>query len=271
MPELPEVETTRRGLEPHLANRTVGRVIIRNPALRWKIPAHLPEKLTGQRRQSIQRRGKYLLFHFANGWLIAHLGMSGSLRIIDAEEPPGAYDHFEMVLDNGKAMRLRDPRRFGAILWTEGNPANHELIQNLGIEPLSDEFNGRWLYDNTRSRNSAIKQVLMDSHLVVGVGNIYANEALFHAGINPKTRASRLGLERCSRLATVIKETLQRAIEAGGSSLRDFVGSDGNPGYFQQQYAVYGRQDEPCRKCGKKVRQIRQGQRSTFYCPICQK
>lgn len=273
MPELPEVETTRRGLAPHVLDQTIRAVTVRNPALRWPVPAQLAKILPGGRIQRIERRAKYLLLRIEGkkpGWLILHLGMSGSLRIVSASEPPGAHDHFDLALNNGRAMRLRDPRRFGAVLWTENDVLAHPLLAQLGPEPLSDAFSGEYLYAETRSRSAAIKLALMDAHLVVGVGNIYASEALFEAGINPKLPARRLGRERLARLAETVKDTLARAIQAGGSTLRDFVGATGEPGYFQQQYFVYGRTGEPCRRCGQPVRQIRQGQRSTFYCPRCQ-
>ncbi len=274
MPELPEVETTRRGLAPHVAGQTIRAVIVRNPALRWPIPAQLPATLSGATIAGIDRRGKYLLLRIearTPGWLILHLGMSGSLRIVPADSAPGPYDHFELALADGRALRLRDPRRFGAVLWVGGNAARHPLLDHLGVEPLSEAFTGDFLYAHTRRRSAAIKPVLMDAHLVVGVGNIYANEALFEAGINPRLPARRLGRERCARLVAAVRHTLRRAIRAGGSSLRDFVGADGEPGYFQQQYFVYGRTGEACRTCGGPIRQIRQGQRSTFYCPRCQR
>lgn len=270
MPELPEVETTCRGLAPHLTGRSITQAVIRNGQLRWEIPPHLARDLPGQQILGLSRRGKYLLFRCTKGWLILHLGMSGSLRILPRDTPPERHDHFDLILDNETLMRLRDPRRFGAVLWVEKDVPDHPLLAELGVEPLTDDFNGEWLHLKTRTRSASIKQVLMDSHLVVGVGNIYANEALFRAGINPKTAANRISLARYARLVAEIKETLRLAIAAGGSSLRDFVGAEGNPGYFQQQYLVYGRTGQPCRKCGTAIRQLRQGQRSTFYCPKCQ-
>jgi formamidopyrimidine-DNA glycosylase len=270
MPELPEVETTRAGLTPHLTGKQIKRAIVRHRGLRWPIPARLEQRLAGQKILGVSRRAKYLLIQCDQGWLILHLGMSGSLRIVPAGTPAEKHDHFDLVLTDGNAMRLRDPRRFGAVLWTDSDPLQHELLRDLGVEPLAPEFDGAWLYHHTRGRQAAIKQTLMDSHLVVGVGNIYANEALFRARINPKTGAGRLSLVRCQALAQAIKETLREAISAGGSSLRDFVGTAGNPGYFQQHYGVYGRAGQPCPRCGETVRQIRQGQRSTFYCPRCQ-
>jgi len=271
MPELPEVETTRRGLAPHLEGQVIQAVVIRHPMLRWPVPKQLKTLLPGKRIRHIQRRGKYLLFDTEAGWLIVHLGMSGSLRVVPAATPPDKHDHFDLVLRSGQAMRLRDPRRFGAVLWAGENVIQHKLLAVLGMEPLTDDFTAEKLYQATRSRSAAIKLVLMDSHLVVGVGNIYANEALFAAGINPKTPAQRLSLVRLQRLVTAVNEILARAIRAGGSSLRDFVKTDGEPGYFQQEYAVYGRTDAPCLRCGRPIKQIRQGQRSTFYCAACQR
>ena len=270
MPELPEVETTRRGLAPHLTGKRIARAVIRNGNLRWEIPPTLVSLLPGQEIRSLSRRGKYLLLHCDKGWLILHLGMSGSLRVLPSNTPPEKHDHFDLVMDNGTLMRLRDPRRFGAVLWIENDVLHHPLLAKLGVEPLTDDLSATWLYQQTRTRSASIKQVLMDSHLVVGIGNIYANEALFRARISPKTAANRISLARYATLVAAIKETLDLAIAAGGSSLRDFVGAEGNPGYFQQHYLVYGRAGEKCRKCGENIRQIRQGQRSTFYCPQCQ-
>ncbi len=270
MPELPEVETTRRGLAPHLEGQTIQAVVIRHPSLRWPVPQQLKTLLRGQRIRHIQRRAKYLLFDTEVGWLIVHLGMSGSLRVLPANTPPGKHDHFDLVLSNGMAMRLCDPRRFGAVLWAGDDPGAHPLLATLGMEPMTAEFTAEKFFQATRTRAAAIKQVLMDGHLLVGVGNIYASEALFAAGINPKTQARRLSLARVQRLHDAVNATLQRALRAGGSTLRDFVKTDGEPGYFQLESAVYGRAGEACRRCGATIRQIRQGQRSTFYCPGCQ-
>lgn len=271
MPELPEVETTRRGIAPHLVGQHISKVVIRHHGLRWPVPKTLTKILPGQKIQAVTRRAKYLLVACDSGWLILHLGMSGSLRVLPQDTPPEKHDHFDLVLDSGELLRLRDPRRFGAVLWTETDPERHPLLENLGVEPLAPDFTGQWLHERSRGRNTAIKLFLMDSKIVVGVGNIYASEALFRAGIRPQTAAGRISRPRYERLAEVIKETLQDAIAAGGSSLRDFVNSQGKPGYFQQQYFVYGRTDEPCRRCNTPIRQIRQGQRSTFFCPGCQK
>ena len=271
MPELPEVETTRRGLLPHVLGVTIINVIVRNPKLRWPVPDDLACLVQQQTIQALSRRGKYLLMTLANGTILVHLGMSGSLRILDSTTPAGVHDHIDIVLQNGQCIRLRDPRRFGAVLWAEGDALRHTLLTNLGVEPLTDDFNGNYLYVKSRGRSSAIKSFIMDSHHVVGVGNIYANEALFHAGIHPELAAGKVSRARYMRLAQSIRDTLEKAIVAGGSTLRDFVGSDGAAGYFQQQYFVYGRTDLTCRGCGLLIRHLRQNQRSTFYCAHCQK
>ena len=276
MPELPEVEITRRGLAAHLVGLTVADVVIRNAKLRWPIPKNLPKLLRGRIILSLKRRGKYLLMDCGNGTLILHLGMSGSLRILPASAAPEKHDHFDLILGNGTLMRLRDPRRFGAVLWHSGDVHTHPLLAALGPEPLPDKFgndgfDAQYLYQATRGRSIAIKQLIMDSHVVVGVGNIYANEALFRAGIKPQLAAGKLSLPRCAKLVAEIRATLNEAIRHGGSTLRDFVDTAGQPGYFQQHYWVYGRGGEPCRKCGAPIKQIRQGQRSSFYCGSCQK
>jgi len=271
MPELPEVETTLRGLVPHLLKRRVADVVIRHPQLRWPIPKDLPRLLRGKTIRSLRRRAKYLLLEFDHGTLILHLGMSGSLRILPAKTPAEKHDHFDLVLDGGQLMRLRDPRRFGAVLWHEGDVMQHPLLAALGPEPLEKNFDAAYLYLATRKRSAAIKLVLMDNHVVVGVGNIYANEALFRAGIRPQLAANKLSRERCAKLVRSIQEILRAAIKLGGSTLRDFVNSSGEPGYFQQHYFVYGRSGEPCRQCGATIKQIKQGQRSSFYCPHCQR
>lgn len=271
MPELPEVEITRRGLEPHLVGRRICAVVIRNGRLRLPVPAGLAEFLPGQTVHTVARRGKYLLFECDNGWLIMHLGMSGSLRVVPAETLPEKHDHLDLALENSLCMRLRDPRRFGLILWSSDNPLHHPLLAKLGAEPLTAEFSGELLYRASRRRGIAVKQFLMDGKAVVGVGNIYANEALFHAGLHPQTACGRIGGARYEKLAAAIKETLNAAIAAGGSSLRDFCDSAGNPGYFQQQYFAYGRAGLPCRICGTTIASVRQGQRSTYYCRQCQR
>ena len=271
MPELPEVETTLRGLEPHLAGQCIAGAVIRNPHLRWPIPAKLPAILHNQTIHALHRRAKYLLIECDSGTLILHLGMSGSLRILPADTAAEKHDHFDLLLANGLMMRLRDPRRFGAVLWHAGDVSRHPLLAQLGPEPLQENFDADHLHRATRKRSAAIKLVIMDNHVVVGVGNIYANEALFRAGIRPQLAAGKLSLARCTRLVQTIQETLTEAIAQGGSSLRNFVDSNGNPGYFQQHHWVYGHAGEPCRTCGTSIKQLRLGQRSSFYCPSCQK
>ncbi|MBC7502039.1 MAG: bifunctional DNA-formamidopyrimidine glycosylase/DNA-(apurinic or apyrimidinic site) lyase [Herminiimonas sp.] len=273
MPELPEVEVTRRGVAPHLQGQTVTAVTMRHAGLRWPFPADLAEKLTGQVILGTGRRGKYLLIHFDHGTLIVHLGMSGHLRILPLATPAQKHDHFDLVVGQ-QVMRLTDPRRFGAVLWhglQDGAVDAHLLLRGLGVEPLEDTFTAQLLYQQTRARTAPIKQVLLAGDIVVGVGNIYASESLFRAGINPKTQAGRISLARYQKLAQAIRETLTEAIAKGGSTLRDFMGADGQSGYFQQSYFVYDRGGEPCRLCGAPIRQIKQGQRSTFYCVNCQK
>jgi formamidopyrimidine-DNA glycosylase len=271
MPELPEVETTRRGLLP-LENQRVSSVVVRNASLRWPVTPRLSTTLSGQHFLRLERRAKYLLARCEHGTLLMHLGMSGRLCLLHQAEPAGKHDHVDINFVSGQVLRLRDPRRFGAVLWIEGDdPLQHPLLASLGVEPLESAFDGAYLYSETRSRSAPIKTVIMDAHLVVGVGNIYASESLFRARINPKTPANRVGLARYRKLATEIKATLVAAIEAGGSSLRDFFGADGNSGYFQQEYFVYGRTGQPCKVCGTVISTIRQGQRSTFFCPHCQK
>jgi len=271
MPELPEVEITRRGLAAHIIGMTIEDAVIRNAGLRWPIPKNLPKLLRGRTILSLKRRAKYLLMDCGNGILILHLGMSGSLRILPAGTPAEKHDHFDLMLGNGMLLRLRDPRRFGAVLWHDGEAQTHPLLAGLGPEPLEKNFNARHLFTTTRKRRVSIKQCLMNNRVVVGVGNIYANEALFRAGIRPQLAAGKLSLLRCAKLVEEIRATLIEAIGKGGSTLRDFVGTSGQPGYFQQHCWVYGRGGEPCRRCGSPIRQIRQGQRSSFYCVNCQK
>jgi formamidopyrimidine-DNA glycosylase len=274
MPELPEVEITCRGIEPYLAGKIITGVRVSERRLRWPIPRNLAARVTGRRIVRVARRGKYILIDCSTndnpGWLILHLGMSGSLRIMDAGTAAQPHEHFDLLLGK-RLLRLRDPRRFGAVLWQTGAVARHPLLADLGAEPLDDAFTGKHLHAATRARKAAVKLVLMNASIVVGVGNIYANESLFHARINPRASARRLSLARYEALAAAIKSTLKQALAAGGSSLRDFVHSDGSSGYFQEQYWVYGRAGLPCRRCGTPIRQLRQGQRSTFYCPTCQK
>jgi formamidopyrimidine-DNA glycosylase len=271
MPELPEVETILQGLKPHLEDKQIVGLEVRNGALRWPIPRHLDQSLNGQRINGLSRRAKYLLFQLAHGHLIVHLGMSGSLRLVSHPEAPNKHDHYDLMLDDGNRLRFHDPRRFGALLWVQEEVMHHPLLKHLGIEPLAPEFNGNELYRLCRNRRVSIKNLLMNSRIVAGIGNIYANEALFRAGIHPKTAARRLSCPRCGFLVQAIKKVLQEAIRAGGSTLRDFVNATGEPGYFQIRYRVYGRAGLPCPRCKHPVRVIRQGQRSTFYCPHCQK
>ncbi|SBT07810.1 Formamidopyrimidine-DNA glycosylase [Candidatus Accumulibacter aalborgensis] len=275
MPELPEVEVSRQGLIPHLSGQRILGAVVRTPKLRQDIPRGLAARITGLRVDAIRRRGKYLLLDCESaaggGWLLLHLGMSGSLRLVLPATPAQKHDHVDLVFAQ-TVLRLRDPRRFGALLWHEGGQVeSHPMLAALGIEPLSDGFDGDWLYAATRRRRVAIKPLLMDGRLVVGVGNIYAAESLFHAGISPLRAAGRIGRERCRVLAAAIRSTLEAAIAAGGSSVRDYVHSDGGAGCFQLSCTVYDRQGEPCPTCGELIRVIRQAGRSTFYCPRCQR
>ena len=270
MPELPEVETTRRGIEPQILGNTLTRLIVRNANLRWPVPRQLNKVLAGMKVESLARRGKYLLLGFSAGSVIIHLGMSGSLRVVDCDSTRNKHDHVEFVFHNGKCLRLRDPRRFGAVLYTTGDPLQHKLLVNLGPEPLQRGFSGRHLYDHSRGKKVAVKLFIMNSKIVVGVGNIYANEALFLAGIHPKRVAGRLTAERYDRLAQAIKNVLRSAIKSGGTTLRDFTAEDGRPGYFQQKLNVYGKAGEPCPGCGTPIKHITLGQRATYFCPHCQ-
>lgn len=272
MPELPEVETTLRGIAPHIKGKSIAHTEIRQPKLRWQIPPTLPETLQGQIVRACTRRAKYLLIQFDTGVLMIHLGMSGSLRIWrDGAPECGKHDHVDFVFDDGTVLRYHDPRRFGAILWLSGAAEHHDLLKNLGVEPLSNEFTAEYLFKQLHGKSRAIKLMLMDNAVVVGVGNIYANESLFQAALLPQRAAKTLDLADCERLVVAIQRVLQRAIETGGSTLRDFVDSEGNSGYFQQEYCVYGRDGEPCRTCGGLVEKITLGQRSTFYCERCQR
>ncbi len=271
MPELPEVETTRAGIEPHLLGQTVAAVEIRQPRLRWPIDPKLPRLLKQQRIEQVGRRGKYILIQVGDGTLILHLGMSGSLRITDPTLPMRKHDHAVMTLSGGKQLRLHDPRRFGALLWWEGDPADHPLLAKLGPEPLAPDFDGAYLHNASRHRRVSIKPFIMNSQVVVGVGNIYANEALFLAGIHPGRSAGRISRQRHDKLAISIQQVLRKAIRYGGSTLRDFVREDGQPGYFSQHLHVYDRAGEACSRCGTDIRKATLGQRSTFYCPRCQR
>jgi formamidopyrimidine-DNA glycosylase len=269
MPELPEVEVTRRGLAARLAGRVISGVEVREPRLRWPISGEVRD-LAGRTVKAVRRRGKYLLVDCGDGHLILHLGMSGSLRVLPPGTPAGKHDHFDLLLGD-RILRLRDPRRFGAVLWAPGDASTHRLLAHLGVEPLSRALDAARLHALTRAHRTAIKLFLMDARRIVGVGNIYASESLFRAGVNPRMKANRISLEKSRKLSAAIKLTLHKAIRAGGSTLRDFVGADGNPGYFQQRYWVYDRAGKPCRRCATAIRRIVQGQRSTFFCPQCQK
>jgi formamidopyrimidine-DNA glycosylase len=271
MPELPEVETTRRGLEPHVRGATVTAVVVRNRAMRQPVTRNLAKIISGRRIDALERRAKYLLFRAGDGTLILHLGMSGRLWLVNAATSPALHDHFDMALSNGRIVRFRDPRRFGLVLWHKGDPLTHKLLRDIGPEPLSPALSAEWLYRETRARSGAVKNALMDSHLVAGVGNIYANEALFRARINPRLPARRIGLARYAILVDKIRETLTEAIDAGGSSLRDYVNSEGEAGFFQNRFFVYGRSGEDCLSCKSPIRSLVLGQRATFYCPRCQR
>ena len=276
MPELPEVEVTRRGIEKFVAGRHVEGVEVRTPALRWPIPPHLAKTLTALKIDRVERRGKYLLFETAEGWLIVHLGMTGTLRVLrNVPRPPEAakHDHVDLIFDDF-IVRFRDPRRFGAVLWharKEGDVLDHPLLAGLGVEPFNAEFSGALMFRQTRGRKVSVKQALLAGTMVVGVGNIYASESLFRAGIRPTIAAGRVSLVRYDLLADAVRTTLAAAIEKGGSTLRDFVGSDGASGYFQLDYFVYDRAGLPCHVCGTAIKQIVQGQRSTYFCPHCQR
>ncbi|MBI3371597.1 MAG: bifunctional DNA-formamidopyrimidine glycosylase/DNA-(apurinic or apyrimidinic site) lyase [Betaproteobacteria bacterium] len=269
MPELPEIEVTRRGIAPYLTGRRISGVTVREPRLRWRVNASA-RSLKGLSVRGVGRRGKYLLIDCGAGHLIVHLGMSGSLRVLPRGTPPGKHDHFDLEFGD-KLLRLHDPRRFGAVLWHTGSVAQHRLLASLGIEPLSREFDARNLHALTRGSRVAIKQLLMDGKRIVGVGNIYASESLFQAGIHPRMRAQRLSLARCAQLVAEIKSTLRAAIRAGGSSLRDYSGATGELGCFQMHYFVYGRDGMKCLRCGTLIRRTVQGQRSTYFCPVCQR
>ena len=270
MPELPEVETTRQGLLPRLLGQTLEHIAVRNPHLRWPVPEDLEKRLAGRKLNALTRRGKYLLFDFGKTTQIVHLGMSGSLRFAGPGEPAALHDHVDWLFDDGTVLRLRDPRRFGAVLWSD-DVTHHPLLARLGPEPLTPAFDATYLHTQCQRRSAAIKQVIMDAQVVVGVGNIYASESLFHAGIRPATAARRLSRPACARLTDSIKQVLSAAIAAGGSSLRDYVDSSGELGYFQLQTRVYDREGLPCKTCGTPVRRIVQGQRASYYCPGCQR
>jgi formamidopyrimidine-DNA glycosylase len=270
MPELPEIETIKRGLAPHLAGVSLQGAIIRYPSLRWPIPADLDSKLANQQIIEVRRRGKYLLFLLSEGTLICHLGMSGSLRLVQAEKPLLPHDHVDILLSSGQLLRYNDPRRFGAILWTNTAFEEHPLLQSMGIEPLSVDFTGAYLKALSAKHKSPIKSFLMNSKIIAGIGNIYAAEALFLAAINPQTKTNQLSNRQCEELVAAIKSVLHKAIDAGGTTLKDYVNSEGKPGYFSQQLYVYGRAGLPCRQCSHVLQSIQLGQRSTVFCPHCQ-
>jgi len=269
MPELPEVEVTRRGIEKRLVGRRLTRAVLRVPSLRYPLPAGLAERLAGRTLAAAKRRGKYLLLEFDGGHLLIHLGMSGSLRFVSPTAPAGRHDHADFVF-GAHVLRLADPRRFGALIWLEGDPFSHPLLASLGIEPLSRAFSAAWLKQALAGKRVAIKTALMDPHLVVGIGNIYAAESLFIAGIDPRRPAGSLSPARLARLVDAIKTTLKAAIRAGGSTLRDFCAPEGL-GEFQVHHQVYGRAGAPCLRCGARIRSIRQGLRTTYFCPRCQR
>src|SRR5210317_272579 len=269
MPELPEVETSRRGIEPWIVDTSITNVIVRDRRLRWPVASDVERNLLGQTIRSVERRAKYLLINTGNGTAILHLGMTGSVFIVDRKSPAGVHDHIDVELDSGKALRFRDPRRFGSLHWSTA-PLAHPLLAKLGPEPLGDEFDGEYLWRKSRGRKVSVKQFIMNAQIVVGVGNIYASESLFLSGINPKRAAGRIARHRYDALADAIKDILSRAIKAGGTTLRDFYGGDGEPGYFKQQLEVYDRDGEHCRQCNTVIKAFVQGQRSTYYCKTCQ-
>lgn len=271
MPELPEIETTRRGIAPYVEGRKVVEVVVREPRLRWPVSPQLAQELSGQTVHCIQRRSKYLLFRTDAGSMILHLGMSGSVRVLLQPRPVERHEHVDIAIEGGILLRYKDPRRFGSMHWTHDDPLQHPLLASLGPEPLSAEFDGDYLYRRSRGRTAAVKTFLMNAQIVVGVGNIYANEALYHAGISPNRAAGNISRARYALLAAAIKEVLESAIAAGGTTLRDFTSGEGKPGYFSQKLFVYGRGGEPCLKCGTPLQVSRLGQRATYHCASCQR
>ncbi|MGJ8686152.1 MAG: bifunctional DNA-formamidopyrimidine glycosylase/DNA-(apurinic or apyrimidinic site) lyase [Spongiibacteraceae bacterium] len=272
MPELPEVETVKRGIAPHLLQQDIVSVLVRERRLRWPIDAELEGRLVGRRVLAVERRAKYLLIELSDGVLMVHLGMSGRLYFVAADTPVGKHDHVDIVLSGGRVLRYTDPRRFGAVLWCEKTAlTDHKLLQHLGPEPLTDDFDADYLYGRSRHRNVPVKTFLMDGQVVVGVGNIYANEALFMAGIRPSRKAGNISLQRYQKLVAAVKKVLAQAIAQGGTTLKDFVGGDGKPGYFKQELNVYGRAGLPCSGCGRELLELRLAQRSTVYCKHCQR
>jgi formamidopyrimidine-DNA glycosylase len=271
VPELPEVETTRRGIEPHVAGRRIAALEVHEHRLRWPVARHIAAAVAGQRVHAVERRAKYLLLRLERGTLMLHLGMSGSLRVLERGTPRVAHDHVDLVLEGGKVVRFNDPRRFGSLTLIEGELEQEPLLKHLAPEPLEPGFDGDYLFRITRRRRVAIKLLVMNGRLVTGVGNIYASEALFRARIRPKRAAKGLTRAECGALATAIRAVLSMAIRFGGTTLRDYVRADGAPGYFKRKLDVYERAGEPCRRCRTPIRQLTQGQRSTYYCPTCQK
>ncbi len=271
MPELPEVETTLCGIRPSLLNNTIDSLVVRERSLRWPVPDGLEQRLSGQPVDSLTRRGKYILIGTPAGTAMLHLGMSGSMRIVDRSLAPEKHDHVDIVLKSGEVIRFNDPRRFGSLLWAGNTPLSHKLLAALGPEPLSDDFSGEYLYQAGKDRKVAIKQLIMNSNIVVGVGNIYASESLFRAGINPKRQARKISRQRYMKLAAAIKDVLTEAIAMGGTTLRDFHNAEGKPGYFRIQLKAYDRAGEPCEVCGAPIKHTVQGQRATYYCSACQK
>lgn len=271
MPELPEVETTRRGIERHLRGRRISAVLVHDRRLRWPVTPRLDALLRGQRVLRVERRAKYLLLRLTRGCLIIHLGMSGSLRVVPRASARRPHDHLELLLDARTVLRFNDPRRFGCCLYTTDDPLTHPLLRSLAPEPLEDGFDGRYLHDITRGRRVAIKTLLLNGRLVTGVGNIYASEALFRARLRPQRPARSLKLGECAQLAAAVRSVLAAAIRAGGTTLRNYVSADGDPGYFRQKLYVYERTGLPCRRCRTPIKRITQGQRSTYYCPQCQR
>ncbi|MDY0041860.1 MAG: bifunctional DNA-formamidopyrimidine glycosylase/DNA-(apurinic or apyrimidinic site) lyase [Desulforhabdus sp.] len=271
MPELPEVETIRRCIEQELVGQTVTGVVVRNPNLRWPVPEDLSRSLAGGEIVSVRRRAKYLLIQTKAGTVIMHLGMSGRLLVCSQDRGIEKHDHLDLLMGNGKLLRFNDARRFGCALWTSGPAMQHPLLKDLGKEPLEDGLTGKYLFDQSRRRSLAVKEFLMNSRVVVGIGNIYANEALFAAGIHPSRSAGRISAKRYEKLAAAIKKVLQEALEQGGTTLRDFCDAAGNPGYFQLKLMVYDRSSEPCYACGSVIRWVRQAQRSTYFCKKCQR
>ncbi len=271
MPELPEVETTRRGIEPHVVGRRISRLLVHDRRLRWPVDLSLAAAVAGRAIRRAGRRAKYLLLETESGTLILHLGMSGSLRVLPVMTPRLIHDHVDIELDSGQTLRFNDPRRFGSLMFTAGDPLLHPLLMGLAPEPLEADFNAEYLWKITRRRSVAIKQLIMNARLVVGVGNIYASEALFRARIRPRRQARSLSRVECARLIRAIKATLAMAVKVGGTTLRDYVGADGAPGYFRQKLYVYERAGRPCRVCHKPIKQFTQGARSTYWCATCQK